>query len=334
MSFYRISCVLIAGFIVTFLINPNLVESHHPSPAVLQGSGKAEEGSISSDSMLNSPTASTLGKNHASLGFVFQNLRFNPVPAGDAHDLHHRGRDIHGKNHEEFYMLQLGYGVLKNLDLFLSAPIVSKASIQVEGHQRLGNRENSEGFGDMRLLAKYRFWTSGLEAALLAAAKFPTGETSEKDGAGRKFEIENQAGSGSWDGEFGMAVSRNFWERLSLAQSFPYELKGKGGQEQKAGNVFRYNLGASVAVRKRGTYPNLRFITELNFEWAAKERSRTERRVFDSGRTTVFFTPGVFADCHPRFSAFWGMPIPISQNLGGEHEELKHEILTGFSVQV
>ncbi len=292
-----------------------------------------EEGTdnISSGAMLNSPTASTLGRNHASAGFSFEYVRYNSIPAEDAHRLHHNDHDVHGKNHEEFYNMDFGYGVLNDLDLYLSAPIVNKNSIDIESHATLGRKENATGFGDMKLLAKYRFLKKFAEAALISGVKFPTGKTDDRRSNGAKFETENQPGSGSWDSEYGIVVSRSFWNRLSVATSFQFFLKTDGAQEHREGNSFRYSAGVSYALRDLGKHPNLSIVTELNNEWALKDKSRTEKHVFDSGGTTLYITPGLEADLAEHVSAFVAIPVPFYQNLGGEHEEKDFTLLTGVS---
>jgi hypothetical protein len=312
-----------AGFCAVFclFLTAGNAAAHHPSASVSHGA------------MINSPTASPLGKNRFFAGFAFDQVRFNSIPAGDAHELHEQDRDVHGKNHEETYGLTLGYGALNDLDFYLTAPIVSKSVIKIEDDERLGQKNRATGFGDMRLTGKYRIWKKGVEAALIAGIKSPTGRTGDRSG-GAKFEAENQPGSGSWDGEFGTVLSRSFKQRLSLATSFQYFLKTKGAQGHEAGDIFRYNFGASFGLRNLGKYPNLNVSLELNEEWALKDRSRTEKRVFDSGGTTVYLTPGLTASWTKNFSAFLGLPVPVYQNLGGEHEEVKLELLTGVNFYV
>lgn len=326
MSSYRI--VFFAA--VCFLTLVSKVFAHHPG--YVPAGSVDREGNLSSGAMVNAPTASTLGKHHVTLSFAFDYALYNSIPAGNAHRLHHRGRDVHGKNHEEFYNLSVGYGVLRDLDIHLAAPIVSKNSIEVHDHDHLGNKEPAAGFGDMRLLSKYRFWKKQIEAALLAGIQFPTGRTTAKRKSSDKFAAENQPGTGSWDAEFGIALSRNFMQRVSAATSFQYFLKTEGAQEHEAGDVFRYNLGTGYALRDMGKHPNLSVTFEMNHEWALRDHTRTARRVLDSGGTTVFLTPGLNAQLSKHFSVFWGMPIPVYQDLGGEHEELKFETLTGMNL--
>lgn len=328
-SFKNYAVILAFGFVWIFATPSAL--AHHPGyvPSA-SGDGREQDG-ISSAPLVNAPTASTLGRRRGIVGFTFDTRRYNAIPAEDAHELHDTGRDIHGKNHEEIYNLHAGYGLTDDLDLYVVAPLVSKTSVQIEDHDHLGRGERAAGVGDLRLLGKYRFWSEDIDAAVLAGVKLPTGETSDRDQSGNKFEAEQQPGSGSWDGEFGLVVSRNFHRRLSLATSVQYTLKGEGAQDRKLGDVFRYNVGMSYALRELGAFPNLSLVLELNTEWALRDHSRAERHVLDSGGTTVLISPGLTAQLTEHLSAFWSLPMPIYQDLGGEHEELTYEILAGMS---
>ncbi len=321
-------------FILFLMLFSQTAWAHHESLTPVTQRTAAGENSISSEALINSPVATTMGRSALSFGFTFDYHRYNSIPADDAHRLHHQDRDVHGKNHEEFYHLNAGYGVLEDVDLYLTAPIVAKNSIDIHSHRSLGQKEYASGFGDMRLLGKYRFWKKGAEAALLAGIKFPTGRTDERQASSEKFEAEQQAGTGSWDGEFGLAVSRSFKNRISVASSFQYFLKTEGGQGHEAGDVFRTSVGISRSLRDFGKYPNVSAVLELNNEWALKDRSRTQRRVFDSGGTSIFLAPGINASFNPHVSLFAAIPVPIYQNLGGEHEELRLEVLAGIALSV
>ena len=279
--------------------------------------------------MLTTPTASTLGQGRASAGFMFEHQRYDKLGAAQAHALHHQGHDVHGKNHEEYYNINLGYGLLDSLDFYLSTPLVSKTSFEVHEHAALGRGERASGFGDMRLVAKYRFWSRGVDAALLLGLKAPTGKTSNKNQSGEKFEPELQPGSGGWDFNTGLAVSRSFRKRLSLASAFQYTYRGEGGQAFNPGDLFRYDLGVSYALKPLGTAPNLSLVLELHNQWASRDASRESDKVLDSGGTTVLLNPGLTAELTENLSAFCSMPVPVYQNLGGAHEELRYEVLAG-----
>lgn len=289
---------------------------------------------ISSGAMINSPTASTLEQNRAAAGFTFNQQRYHTTDAGIAHELHHDGHHVHGKNHDEFYHLNLAYGALDDLQIDLSAPIVSKKTTETHSHRRVGADDRAAGFGDMRFGVKYRFWKKGVEAALISGIKFPTGLTSAQKKNGAKFEAEEQPGSGSWDGDFGLALSRRFLDRISMAGSFQYLLRGKGGQDYSFGDVYRLSVGTSVALRKLGKYPNLSLVAEFNQEWQGRDRDRENVTIYDGGGTTLWFSPGLQVDLTGNVSGFVAMPIPVYQNIHGAHEELKYQILTGISFVV
>lgn len=287
---------------------------------------------VSPGTMINSPTASTLQKGRASAGFTYGYARYNAIPAEDAHMLHEEGRDIHGKRYENAYHLYFDYGVMDDLDVYLITTYVSSVLAQIHDEDAIGREERASGFGDASLMGKYRFWKKYFEAAFIAGVKFPAGETSLNDKSQNKFEPEQQPGSGSWDGEFGVALSRSFSRRLSLSGSFQFILKGEGSQGFKAGDILRFSLGSVVSLRRVGAYPNLSLSLELNNEWVRRDHSRQEDKVFDSGRTTLFVTPGLNVNITGSLSVFLGAPVPVHQNLGGEHEETKYKLLTGASV--
>ena len=89
--------------------------------------------------------------------------------------------------------------------------------------------------------------------------------------------------------------------------------------------------GVAYALKPFGTHPNLSFVLELHNEWALRDQSREQGQVWDSGGTTILLSSGLFAELTPQFSAFWAMPVPVYQNLGGQHEELTYEVITGCS---
>lgn len=277
------------------------------------------------------PTATTLGQGHGTVGFLFEHQRFNSIPAGDAHTLHHQGHEVHGKAHEEFYNLSLGYGLREDLDLFVIVPVVSKTSIEIESHAALGQRGTAAGLGDLRLVGKYRFWEREADAALLLGVKAPTGSTSETGAAGTEFGPELQPGTGSWDLMTGLAVSRSFGHHLAAAGSVRYLARGEGAKDAALGDLFHGTLGVSYALRPFGTHPNLSAALELHHEWALRDHSREQDKVWDSGGTTILLSPGFSAELTEQVSVFWAMPIPVYQNLGGQHEELRYEVITGLA---
>ncbi len=277
------------------------------------------------------PTASTMGKGHGFLGFLFDQQGHHAIPAGRANELLDAGHDLHDKRHEEFYTLAGGYGLSKDLDLYLSVPFVHRSSIQAEDADHLGRGEHAFGVGDLRLIGKYRFWEERVSAALLVVVKAPTGKTSAKNKSGEKFEPELQPGSGSWDCSAGLTVSRSFWQHWTLASAVQYTYRGEGAQDEKLGDVFRHDLGVSYAIRPLGQNPNVSLVLEAETQWLNRDRSRSSDKVLDSGGVVFLISPGLSIDLTKSVAAFIGAPIPVYQNLGGEHQKLKYEVLAGVS---
>jgi len=136
---------------------------------------RQSEGQSLSGGMMTTPSATTLGQGHAAVGFLFEYQRFNPYPAEDAHALNDNGHDVHGKDHEEYDNLSLGYGLLNNLDVFLVTPLVSKTSLQIEDADALGRKEHATDIGDLRFIGKYRFWEQGGGCSRATGSQSPHG---------------------------------------------------------------------------------------------------------------------------------------------------------------
>ncbi len=129
----------------------------------------------------------------------------------------------------------------------------------------------------------------------------------------------------------GLTVSRSIGRHVTFANAFRYAYRGEGAQDEKLGDVFHDDLGVSYALKLLGAHPNVSAVLELHNEWARRDHSRTEDRVLDSGGTTILVSPGLTAEFTKNLSAFWAMPVPIYQHLGGQHQVLKYEVITGLS---
>ncbi len=322
---------------IVFILSVALLGAWGPLPAMAcdacgcSFNAKRSDGKSAGVSTITTPTASTLGKGRGVAGFLFEQQRYDAIPASEAHAFHHQDRDLHDKTHEEFYTMTGGYGLLPDMDLYVSLPVVSRSSLQIEHHNRLGQVDTYSGLGDLRLTGKYRFWKKQMDAAVLIGVKAPTGKVSDIDKSGDKAEPELQPGSGSWDFTAGLAVSRSFWQRWGLASAAQYTYRGEGTGATRLGDIFRWDLGASYALKPLGQNPNLSLVAEFQLQWSGRERSPGSDKVFDSGGTVLFFSPGISADFTKSFSAFVATPIPVSQDLGGQHVETKYGLLAGAS---
>src|SRR5262245_43736401 len=85
--------------------------------------------------------------------FPLEEHNWNTRTAREAHNLHHQGIHVHNRTHEEFYHFSLGWLPAEEWTLIAELPYVVRHSIEINDHARLGQKEKSEGVGDLRLTA-------------------------------------------------------------------------------------------------------------------------------------------------------------------------------------
>lgn len=269
-----------------------------------------------------------LGKGRAAAGFTIEHRAWDELGHRNAHELHEDGRHVHNFSHDEFYRFSAGYGLTDFLEVAGSLPIVDKTFLRVEDGV-VGQGDSSTGVGDLWLTAKSCVARRPANLAVLAGVKFPTGDTSERGFDGTKLGVEEVAGTGSFDYLLGLAVGKALG-RGSVGADLLYTIKTKGAQDQEFGDVVRADLSAAYAVRRPGLFPNVHLTAELNAHWMAQDRGRSGK-VFDSGGELLFLTPGLSLDLTPQTTVFGAVPLPVAQNWGGEHSEIRYEVVTGVS---
>lgn len=240
-----------------------------------------------------------------------------------------------------------GYGVTRDLSLGLSLPYVRRTGIREPAHIHDGPDEvvalgDSEGVGDLRLYAQYRFAGGPAQArhsALIVGVKAPTGEEHERTrgGAGHhggdgEFGTEHQPGSGSWDPFVGLAHSRvaGAW---SLHASLLYTVATEGSRDTDLGDSLHYDLAAvrrlggeshhhddgSTHVHHQGRVA-WHAIVELNGEYHQRETVAGEK-VPNSGGDFIFLSPGIRATLDNRWAATLAAGFPVVSNPNGVHSE-------------
>ncbi len=252
--------------------------------------------------------------------FTFEQQKWEKQDALAAHELHHLGHHVHNKTHEEFYYFAFGANPSESWTLLFELPYVVRSSIQVDAHRRVGQHEVSEGLGDLKATATYRFLKN--ENGFLGAiggVKFPTGETRELNPVGVRFEPELQPGSGSYDYIAGLA----FQGPLGSGQfhgNVLYTFRTEGDQEFRFGDAFSAYLilDAPVLARKKR---ELRLGADVNLQIEDKQREEGIE-IADSGGTTLLIGPSANACLAPNLSIFGNILFPVYQDLGGVHQEL------------
>lgn len=352
------SKIRLAAVIASFGILAAPVNAHHPSAG----------GAAGTSGPINTISASTLAQGQGAAALMFELIKLDPL---SDHTLEHlAGKHIHAHSLDRILSpsLVLAYGVTGDLTVSARLPMVTRTDIR-EGHHHhhaggavneVEQRGDSTGIGDLTLLGQYRVLNdraTATEAAVLLGFRAPTGETGEIDVNGELFEAEFQPGSGSWDGLFGLALSRRLGA-ISLHASGLYSLVGEGTQDTDLGNRLHYGVAVSYrlggaadtvgpmyagahrhAQDRRGHVhseplqtPTLAvdLILELNGEWSAKQEIAGVKDD-NSGGHTLYLSPGVRAS-YDKMSAFASIGVPVLNELNGFQAEPDWRLFTGVAV--
>jgi hypothetical protein len=262
--------------------------------------------------------------------FTFEAINWDRRDPNDAHRLHHAGRHAHAKTHEEFYWLTVGAA---NGPWTFSAmlPYVVRHALEVDDHDRIGQKERSEGPGDAKLLASYRAWQNGESyAGPVFGVKLPTGNTKEKTGGGARFEPELQPGSGAFDGIAGGTFQLDLG-RHSLGGNVLGILKGDGDQDFEYGDVFSVFLHADRLMTPADTRHPLRLGVDASLVLEARQE-QFGAEMEDSGGTTLSLGPSLRAGVGKSATFFANLLVPVYQDLGGVHQEVDYAVNSGFHV--
>lgn len=259
------------------------------------------------------------------------------------------GAETHSMDDQTSIFFSAGYGLTGDLSIGMHVPYVVRRGIR-EGHFDAGipevhNHGNSEGIGDLSVVAQYRLLRmekAGADVSSLFGLKAPTGNTRVADRNGVRFETEFQPGSGSWDPLIGAAAGRRLGP-VSVGASALYAHAGKGAQNTDLGDAVHFGLSFSWQHTPAHTdspgsghaahHSHVAFdlILEAIGEWRQKQAVSGIRDP-NSGGTTMLLAPGIRANIHDRFSAFLSAGFPVIQELNGRQHETRYRLTFGFSV--
>lgn len=273
--------------------------------------------------------AKVLSKGALSAGISFEYLKYDELGHLNAHLLHEAGEDVHNFDHNEIYSLALGYGLVDDFQLRLKLPYIQKTFLRVE-EEVVGKGDSSKGIGDITLEGKYCFYHGYADLSGIAGVKFPTGDTSQRGFDDKKLEIEEVPGSGSFDYILGLAAGRETGRWL-FGGGILYTLKTQGARDYEFGDVLELGVSSSYALGPIGQFPNYRLSGGINAQFIQKDKDKGSK-VASSGGEILFFSPGFQMDINKQLSAFILAPVPVSQNLGGEHFELDYSVLAGITL--
>lgn len=279
----------------------------------------------------DSSTIPSLGREDGSLfeekekrwffDFTFEQRHWDEIPAREAHELHEEGHHIHDKTHEEFYHFFLGLNLFENFNLTTEIPYVVRGFIEIEDHERLGEKETSKGWGDLNLLGTYRFLKEGENyLGAVGGVKFPTGETKGKNSQGIRLDPEFQPGTSSYDYPIGVVYQYTI-SPFIVRGNIIYVIKTEGDQDFEFGDLFSTSLFLDYVMNPSGNGFQVVIGLDLNFQYEEKQEERG-LKVTDSGGTALFLGPALKVQLNDNVSLFGNILFPVHQNLGGVHQEV------------
>ncbi|MEQ1576459.1 MAG: transporter [Hyphomicrobium sp.] len=328
------------------------VSAHHPGGT----------GNIGGAGPINTVSATTLPQGVSAAGVTYEYTSLSGLNDRDLIEAAERGEHAHSIATISSPAVSFAYGLTGDITLSVRLPYVIRTDIREGAHDHGGahagghgaevvRRGDADGFGDASALAQWRVLnneSSGTSAALLLGVKAPTGRTDQNDDHGERFEAEFQAGTGSWDGMFGLALTQRLG-KWSLDGNVLYTSVSEGTQATDLGDRFHYNaaisyrvLGAAQSITHQhadGTIethsqpasgPAVDLALELNGEWHDKQVIAGESDA-NSGGNVTYISPGVRVSVD-KWSGFVSVGVPVINDLNGLQSEPDVRVTTGVGV--
>lgn len=235
--------------------------------------------------------------------------------AGDHDGGHEEEGHSHNRTQDRIYHFTGGYNFSDTFSVLFHMPYLEKFEVQDSGS------ENSEGFGDLSLVATWRVIKS--EKGFLGpvvGVKLPTGQTNDTNSLGQKFETELQPGTGSTDVIMGGAFERRF-DSLIFRGNALYFLRNEGTQEYEFGDTTSLSLFADyVAFEKDST--TLYTGVDLNYQHSSKNKESSEQ-VIDSGADIIYLGPNFTLKQGNDLQFSAAVLFPVAQDRGGNHQDVE-----------
>ena len=216
----------------------------------------------------------------------------------------------------------------------LNVPYVHKRFYRFERTSTgFTNESGTEsGLGDLSLIARFTAYrTSSPDGSffvnLLGGVKFPTGDADrvaeevahtrlmdEVHGVGNQHAVggvhlpDLALGSGSWDGVFGVTANSR-WKRLLCNAQFQYYLRTPGEADYEYGDEWMLSGGPGVFLFLRDAFTlNLQALAVYDKMQSDTVLGRENR---NTGMTAVYLGPQISLTLGPKFSANFGVDLPL-----------------------
>lgn len=301
-----------------------------PSQACLCGSHYANLNSAAGP-VITIP-AHTLDRNRFVFGFGMNFTNFGEFNNRKLNSLNIRGEHAHSIDTALLLNANLTYGITDDLDLILVIPYYFGYDMLSTDMGNTINDGDSIGFGDISLLAKYRFLNSeehGFAMAALAGIKMPTGDTNQKNEYGYFLGSDDQPGSGSWDPIMGLALSKRLG-KINLDTNVLYILSTEGKQDTITGDQVFFNMGLSRKLDAIST-KNFKWtaVLETNGQWQEKVESLGIKDP-NHGGLVIYLSPGIKLNYRDRVFTNIYASFPTIQDLNGIQSDINLQL--GFNL--
>ncbi len=213
-------------------------------------------------------------------------------------------------------------GLDEDLTVSVTVPyIVKNLKTRVAGQR---TSLNSDGFGDIPLVAKWRFFKAPelggtTEVALLGGVKLPTGRFHERD-VGTRLPRPLQPGSGSVDGLLGVAFTR-LWDggKWLINADTVFQLNTEA-EDYRFGHRLRFDVGAQYRIHpdryESWDQTTVNLLLELNGEYGWKDAFRGDT-LDATGGLQLFASPGIQVIVSEDLLFEAGVQIPVYRDLNG-----------------
>ncbi len=293
-------------------------------------------GGLDAGSPVITMSAETLSRNRLALGYTLQYLDVDQFNKANYAALNRKG--IHGHSYDSQLLntVNVVYGMNDDLNIIVSYPYNAKYNLNYTYDGQTYPQQDSIGFGDLSLIAKYRFLNlpdKQLSVAALAGIRMPTGQTNERDNSGLRLAPDEQPGSGSWDPIMGLLVTKHI-KKISLDANAIYKLSTPGTNEIIIGDAVNYNFAVSGIIGSREILEqkfSLGWSLEMNGIW--RERLEYQGIKDDAhGGNTILLTPGLRLAVNDSLITSLGVGIPVIESLNGDKKQPDTNVLLFFSM--
>jgi len=306
-----------------FLVGRN-AWAHHPA----SGAGIGKAGPI------RTVSAATLAKGKWAVALQTEHIKFDRFSDDQMKGFAAEGNDAHSVDSVYHSIIGIGYGITDDFTFSLKDSyeyLNNIREVHMDEPDEIHSRGDAKGFGDLTLTGQYRFINNkedAFESAIIFGLKLPTGNTSDKDIHGERFETEFQPGSGSWNPMAGIAATKKIG-KASLDANLLYTVAKKGSLDTDLGDMLNYNAALSYRIGDKKLALDL--IIEANGEWKRKQKIKGVDDP-NSGGNTAFLSPGMRLSVNNSWSAYVSAGFPVLQDLNGIQNDTKLKTLFGISI--